>query len=443
MNRLDNLFSSRWFHLISVAIITVAVVIIYSNTFNSSFHFDDFHAILDNSKLKRLSNFWSILANEQRPVSMVTFALNYAVSGKNVFGYHITNTAIHIMAAVLAYFLIYKTLASFKTDSGWARRIAFFTALIFAVHPIQTQAVTYVVQRMESLSGMLYLLGFVCFAFAVTSESALKRWVLYAGVPISYLLAFYSKEITITFPMMLVIYDIYFVDKDSVAGGMRNRVVLYGALAALFVIFMIKTVAPLGGFHDLNFKSGEQAKATQSEQGEEFSKKGPGFSFVKSAHAAEPVSDGRAKVLDPPTSGFGIESISPKQYLYTQFNVITYYIGLLAVPWTQNLDYDFPLSTNLFEKPQVTKETYFNTPLPAPVVSLVVIVAILALASFLFIYGRRERRVRPLMVSYFIFWFFVLLTPTSSVVPILDLIFEHRLYLASLGFFTTLVLFID
>ena len=88
---------------------------------------------------------------------MATFALNYAAHGLNVLGYHVVNISIHAAAAVLAYFFVFLTLGSLTEDETWAKRIAAYSALLFAVHPVQTQSVTYIVQRMESLSSLFIL----------------------------------------------------------------------------------------------------------------------------------------------------------------------------------------------------------------------------------------------------------------------------------------------
>ena len=160
------------------------------------------------------------------------------------------------------------------------------------------------------------------------------------------------------------------------------------------------------------------------------------------------------------SAGFNINGLSSKEYMLTQLNVITYYITLLAVPVNQNIDYDFPVATSLFKAPRAKGGTVLNYPQPPPVVSLIILIFIFCAAMYLAICSRRDFltaapphdgdgrgkagycgvRGGGAVASFFILWFFIILSPTSSFIPIIDVIFEHRLYLASLGFFVVLVM---
>lgn len=97
---------------------------------------------------------------------MLTFAINYAIGGLNVAGYHIVNLAIHITNGILIYFLIFLTLARNGSLKPKAKKLAIYAAFLFAVHPIQTQSVTYIVQRMEMLASMFMLIGLLLFDVA-------------------------------------------------------------------------------------------------------------------------------------------------------------------------------------------------------------------------------------------------------------------------------------
>jgi len=123
--------------------------------------------------------------------------------------------------------------------------------------------------------------------------------------------------------------------------------------------------------------------------------------------------------------------------------VLIYYIILLIVPRVQNLDYDFPVSHGLFEVPQISEGTILNSPLPPPFVSLIVLLLIVGCGIYLLVRSIGADGRRAAMISFSIFWFFILLSPTSSFVPIVDVIFEHRPYLASAGFFVILAIGLD
>ena len=402
---MQKIFENKRFHLWISGVLILVVFLVYSNTFNASFHFDDTPHIVENYQIRNLGNIPEILKG-QRGVTMATFALNYAAGGLNVVGYHIVNISIHAVAAVLAYFLVFLTLGSLTEDETWAKRIAAYSALLFAVHPVQTQSVTYIVQRMESLASLFYLAALLFFIKSAKCSDSGKRIALYAGVAIAYVLGVMSKEIAITLPVIALLYDYYFIAKGEVK-GIFARIPVYAILAIISVIFIVVFIVPLGGFGDLSEESSGIA------------------------------------VGMAPSAGFGVKSISPLEYLFTQFNVIVYYIALLLAPINQNLDYDFPVSRGLFEMPVVKEGTVLNIPILPPVVSLSILLAIVAVAVWLFFRYKRTGEPRALVISFFVFWFFIILAPTSSVVPIIDVIFEHRLYLASLGFFVIFAVCLD
>lgn len=401
---MENILKSRWFSPVFLLAMAISVLAVYSGTFNASFHFDDFPLIVENYALRDLGNFFEILKG-QRGVTMVTFALNYAFGGLDVAGYHAVNTAIHIINAALAYLLLTATLGKAGFDGARARKIAAFAALFFALHPIQTQSVTYIIQRMESLSALFYLASLLVFVKAADVNVKAGRFLLFASIPVFYILGFYSKEVAVTLPAVIFLYDLFFISSLRLK-EVAARWPLYLALVVLLVYFIASTVIPAGGFGDL--------------------------------------SDELARGASPVSAGFGVAGISPWEYLLTEFNVVVYYIALLFVPINQNLDYDFPLASGLFESPVVRDGAVLNIPMFMPVVSLAIILIIIGVGFYML---QRSRGLvtggRARVAAFFIFWFFILLSPTSSFIPILDVIFEHRLYLASLGFFTLAALFID
>lgn len=413
------LFSSPYFHFYAALAIGLLVIAAYSNTFHSSFQFDDQPQIIQNGVIRSLS---TGILKQTRGVTYFSFAVNYALGGLDVTGYHAVNVSVHIINALLAYCLLLSTFKLLNKDDAWARRVAFFSALIFALHPVQTQAVTYIIQRMESLSSLFYIAALLFFARAAFAGSRLKRLILYAMVGVSYLLGFYSKETTFTIPAVVLLYDFFFVSKGHIK-GLVKRWPLYAVLAALFIFFTVHTVMPLGGFNDVSKESAV-------------------------AETAPPRPDSSVPVALPKeeSAGFKVTYISPKEYLLTQFNVVVYYMTLMTVPVNQNLDYDFPRATSLFEAPLKRKGAALNMPMPPPIASLVIILFIIGLGIYLYFKSMKEaggQWAEKRLIAFFIFWFFIILSPTSSFIPIIDVIYEHRLYLPSLGFFTVFVILAD
>ncbi|MBI3755106.1 MAG: hypothetical protein HY265_02970 [Deltaproteobacteria bacterium] len=381
---IEKIFASKSFYLIAGLLIAILTFLVYSNTFYASFHFDDTPSIVENYTIRNLSNVPSMLFSN-RGITMATFAVNYAIGGLNVVGYHIVNLAIHITNGILIYFLVFLTLIRIDSLKERAKKIAIYSALLFAVHPIQTQAVTYIVQRMEILASMFMLIGLLFVIKGAEAQKASARILLYGVVAVSYYMGFYSKEIAITLPAIIFLYDYCFLANCDMK-KVIERLPLYLVLIAMLAFFTTRTLTGL--------------------------QETPGGS-----------------------AGFNVQSISAKEYLFSQFNVLIYYIALLFVPVNQNLDYDFPISKGLFEVPLVKEGTVLNIPIPPPIVSLIILLAIIGFAVYLL--TQRAQRISPYgrLIAFFILWFFIILSPTSSFVPIIDVIFEHRLYLASVGFF--------
>src|SRR3989338_4880934 len=152
--------------LVVFAAVFALSFLIYSNTFHSSFHFDDMTEIAQNpyiQKLPQISVIWD--RHKTRFVTYLTFAMNYSFGQLNVSGYHFVNILLHALCGFLVYYLAALLLKTpLARDSVLSRNwplIAFFAGLIFISHPVQTQAVTYIVQRAASLATLFYVLSLI------------------------------------------------------------------------------------------------------------------------------------------------------------------------------------------------------------------------------------------------------------------------------------------
>ncbi len=365
---------NRYPELAGLAIIVLLGIIIYSNSFNCSFHFDDFSRIVDNPGIRNLADVraW-INIYPSRPVGMFTFALNYHFNQLDVFYYHLINLIIHLINACLVWWL---TLLIFSSPvlkdqpiAGNKNVLAFLTALLFVSHPLATQSVTYIIQRLASLAAMFYLLSLVLY---VKARLANKRDVfvywLFAGSLISGVLAMLSKENAVTLPFAILLFEICFLRTKKLSINFRDYRVILVIAAVLGIILIVA----------LKFSSA----------------------------IFKPI---------PPMLGHPY-TVTPLNYFLTQFSVIVKYIQLLFLPINQILDYDFPVSNSLFE---------LRTLMSFAILASLIILAII---SF-----KRYR-----VISFGIFWFFLTLSIESSFIPITDVIFEHRTYLPSFGFFLIL-----
>ena len=161
-------------HLIAFGLIVVIAFFAYSNSFYVPFQFDDRPNIVKNPNVQIKDLTWDRLEQlvkktykeNIRVFSYLTLALNYYFGGFNVFGYHLVNFIIHIGSGIFLYWLLILTfnLPSLREKYGpISYRVGLFASLIFISHPIQTQSVTYIVQRMASMAGMFYLLSMVLY----------------------------------------------------------------------------------------------------------------------------------------------------------------------------------------------------------------------------------------------------------------------------------------
>ncbi len=214
-------------------LIFLACISAYSNSFHASWHLDDGPNILDNanvhlkeislSGLARASTFFQDDASPQavvrfRPIATISFALNWYVGSDQVFGYHIVNVSIHILCAWILFFLLqslFKTPNLSDCCKSNKQNIALLATVLWAIHPIQTQAVTYIVQRMTLLATLFYLSGMLCFILGRIRAERGQRLRLFSGCLLCLLLAMGSKENAVMFPLSLVLIEIVFFINHS------------------------------------------------------------------------------------------------------------------------------------------------------------------------------------------------------------------------------------
>jgi hypothetical protein len=357
----------------------------YGNSLHGEFAFDDREQVRDNLALRDLGSFFSPTGYALYPnrfVAYATFALNHRVSGSQVFGYHLTNLVIHLLASLLVFRLVELAfrapLVRSSPVAGNSRAVSFVAAALFATHPLGTQAVTYIVQRLASLTALFYLLAVVLYlAWRLAPRPGVARASLYGGVLVSALLAVRTKEIAFTLPGALALAELLLFPP----GGIRRwiPIVPVGGIALLIPVSWI------------DFRGSIGAVATSADQA--------------------------TRLLTP---------VSRLDYLKTQLVVVREYLRLLVWPSGQNLDYDFPISRSILE-PRVLGS-----------------IALLGSLAAFAVWAARRASPRPgrraidpafRIASFGIGWFFLALVVESSVIPIVDVIYEHRAYLPSVGIF--------
>lgn len=358
--------------------------IAYSSSLHGQFVFDDLEQIVENPAIRSLGSFLGrdgagVLPN--RFVAYATFALNHAIGGYEPIGWHLVNLAVHLGNALLVQALV---LLAFRAPrmagsalAPSARSIAFAASALFVTHPLATQAVSYVVQRITSLATLFYLASTVLYLlWRLQPAGRGARAALYAGVLLSALLAMRTKEIAFTLPVAIALVEGAFLE------GGRRRWLPILPIAAISLLIPLSLV-DLGG--------------------------SPGGVLA--------AADSATRVIAP---------AGRLDYLRTQTVVVVDYLRLLAVPYGQTVDH------------MVTIRRSWLAP---DVAGAVLLLASLAgLAAWLSWRSRPRGGKPPLdpsvrLVALGIAWFFVTLSVESSVIPIADVMNEHRVYLPSAGIF--------
>jgi len=346
--------------LLAAALIVLAGAAVYANSFSGPLVFDDLGSIADNPTIRQL---WPIgpalhppagLTVTGRPLVNLSLAVNYAISGTRVWSYHALNLLVHVLAGLALFGIMRRTLAR---EAGNSTVLALAIALLWTVHPLQTESVSYIVQRAESLMGLLYLLtlyGFIRYAGAPSSfpPSHPGAW---AGLTVfCCLLGMATKEVMVSAPLIVLLYDRTFVS-GSWALAWRRHHRLYLSLAATWILlaWLVAAAGNRGG--------------------------SAGF------HAAMPWTS----------------------YARTQLWAIVHYLRLALAPHPLVFYYGRMLRTGLT----------IEGGLDAAAVGLLAAGTAIAL-------WRWPR------LGFAGAWFFAILAPTSSVIPVAtETVAEHRMYL--------------
>jgi tetratricopeptide (TPR) repeat protein len=344
---------------LAAAIVVLAGLVAYVNSFSGPFIFDDRLSILENPTIRQLWPLGPVLTPPadgrtvtSRPLFNLSLAVNYSLGETNPWGYHVANLAIHLICGLLLLGVARRTflLPSMRAcygDAAW--ELATAIAVLWTVHPLQTESVTYISQRAESLAGLFYLL--VLYGVVRGSQSSHgARWYLLAvgacflGVGV--------KEPVVTVPVVVLLYDRAFLE-DTYKSTLQRRWGLYPGLLASW-----------------------------------------GFQIY----------------LESRTGFTGVVgqmgSVGVWDYARSQLGVILHYLQLSFWPHPLCLDYAWSVAHTMGEV------------LPGPII----VGGLGVVTVWGVIKGERW--------GFLGAWFFLILAPTSSIMPLPHLAFEHRMYLS-------------
>lgn len=382
-------------HLIQLGILIATVLPLYLPTVDYPFVFDDLASITANRNVRIDSLDPASLYDaattgivRRRPLAYLSFALNYYFGDYNPSGYRLANILIHVLAGVLVYAFVHLTRVQQAQDhvdtattghgrtrarktpsrqtSAWP---AFVVALLWLVHPIQIQSVTYIVQRMTSMTVLFYMAALCLYIVGRRSRRRQVGIPFFIGALGAWIIALGCKEIAVTAPVIVFIYEWYFfqdLNRQWLVKACKYVVLPVAATAAIGLLML------------------------------------------------------RIQPIDFILSGYEKRDFTMIERVLTQFRVVVHYLAILVYPHPERLtlEYDFPVSTSLV----------------SPVTTLASLLFLLLLLGLGIAMARRQR-----LVSFCILWFFINLALESSVFA-LEMAYEHRLYLPSVGFVLALVL---
>ncbi len=243
-------------------LLVLLIFLIYSNTFHASWHFDDKPNILDNSRLHLTDlapgSLWNTFFAKKeggqnefyRPLPSLSFALNWYIGRDNTFGYHLVNIAIHATTAFILYLTTFSLLLTPNLKSRYScadvHFISFLTAVLWAVNPIQIQAVTYIVQRMAAMAAMFYLLAIYFYIKGRLARRCTIQVLFYTACLGSFLFALMSKENAIILPASLGLVEFVFFQDATVIRKLKSHLptlAVAGTVLISIVIVLVKTGA--------------------------------------------------------------------------------------------------------------------------------------------------------------------------------------------------------
>ncbi len=339
-------------------LIVLAGLLAYANSFQGCLFLDDVHAIVENPRIRTFPPS-GLRPWQPRSLALLSLSLNYALDQLHVRGYHAFNLAIHLLAGLTLYGLVRRSLLHLADDSLYRRHaagLALTVALLWTAHPLQTQSVTYIVQRMESLMGLFFLLTLYCLLRAADAQVSGARRGWYSLAVFCCGLGMASKEVMVVAPLVALFYDRIFL-ASSWREVLRRRGAVHFALACTALLL--------------------------------------------AASVRLAVADG----IRNPSAGFHLPMLTPWMYVRSQPGVVLHYLRLCFWPYPLCIDYAWPVA----EQPH-------EIVLPG-----LVLLGLLALTGWAL--WRRPR------LGFLGACFFLILAPTSSILPIFDLAAEQRMYL--------------
>ena len=390
-NRGNDSFLMRY-SVLYLIILAFSVIISYYNSLNAPFYYDDFNNIVAHSPVHAREFSMDQLvvkpaSGRGRPIPMISFAINFYFGQLNPFGYHIVNIAIHLISVIILFYLLRLTLIVADREKKYQQQdysmFAFWATLLWALSPLHTNSITYIVQRMNLcttlfslLAMLLYVKGRCIATFSGKDKGSRGSFLpilFYLFSMLSWFFALLSKQNAVLLPIMVLLYEWFFF--ANLRWNRKKIVILslFFLLLGLFFVFL--------SYFWYNLSP-----------------------------------------VDAVLSTYKNKDFTVMERLYTEMRVIWVYLSLIYIPLASqmHLVYDYTISTSLFD-PWTTFTSFLG---------------IIAVLLFLFKMVKTQR-----LLVFSILWFFIMVFMESSFVGV-EVIYEHKTYMPSAFLFLPIVFFL-
>lgn len=376
-------------------ILEVITALFYWKSLHYPFQFDDVAHITKHFSIRHDNPFARWWYN-RRWVGDYLNALNFKWGTFNPFVYRATNLAIHMMSGALVYYVVLMLcrLVEHSVIQRYRHFIAFFTTGLFLLHPLQTQAVSYVIQaRIEGLASFFILLNLTLFLRYAQSKNPMHRLATLGCLAITTLISCGTKEIFVLAPLLMVLVDYLFLSKASIKNMLAERgwfYVIYGTFFAALIGWYV-----LDGYMSV-MTSGKVPTLKEA--------------FYGYLHNQNNL--GNVLTHEPEAR------ITSWAYFMSQFKAVTHYISLVFWPARMSVEYDWRLARSFASADVILPAIFLATLLGAALYSIL--------------------RRRLLLAGFGFIWFLLVLSPRSSFIPSAELVCDYKTYLAVVGIYMAL-----
>jgi tetratricopeptide (TPR) repeat protein len=377
---------SWWHWLIPPLFLPILSYIFYAPSLHYSFQFDDVANITKFYSIRH-NTFKTLFFNNQRWISYWLNTINYHLGKFEPFYYRLFNIIFHTSTAILVFFFVLLALSRLTKKSFFVEQklsIALTTALLFLLHPVQTQTVSYVIQgQLEGLAGLCIMMMGVCFLLAMRAKSFLGYAALTSFLFILGFICAGTKEIAIVSPILILMTDWFFVAQANIH-DLKKRWWVHALLFSIVIGMYVYFLKPA------------------------FFKNALGLAIEARNNIGNVLTDSPA------------QPIKPIHFFISQFKVIVHYIFMFIWPFSISVEYDWKLVSHFFA--------------PDCILPFLFLCSLGALIAYVL------KKDRTNIIAFGILWFFIAIAPRSSIIPSSELLADYKTYLGSFGIIFVLAL---